>query len=100
MGNIFADGEYVDTLGIVDFEDYDYLAKDTGENYYIAVDGATESEWTGKIHQGYTEASNINVVSEMVEMIEIARAYEANQKAVQTMDSMLDRSVNQVGKLA
>ncbi len=100
LGNIFADGEYVDTLGIVDFEDYDYLAKDTGENYYIAVDGATESEWTGKIHQGYTEASNINVVSEMVEMIEIARAYEANQKAVQTMDSMLDRSVNQVGKLA
>ncbi|MCI5603686.1 MAG: flagellar hook-basal body protein [Lachnospiraceae bacterium] len=99
LGNIYADGEYVDTLGITDFEDYNYLAKDTGENYLIAVDGATETEWSGKIHQGYTEASNINVVSEMVEMIEIARAYESSQKAVKTMDEMMDKSVNNVGKL-
>lgn len=99
LGNIYADGEYVDTLGITDFEDYNYLAKDTGENYLITVDGATETEWSGKIHQGYTEASNINVVSEMVEMIEIARAYESNQKAVKTMDEMMSKSVNNVGKL-
>lgn len=99
LGNIYADGEYVDTLGITDFEDYNYLAKDTGENYLIAVDGATETKWSGKIHQGYTEASNINVVSEMVEMIEIARAYESNQKAVKTMDEMMSKSVNNVGKL-
>ena len=99
LGNIYADGEYVDTLGITDFEDYNYLAKDTGENYLTAVDGATETEWSGKIHQGYTEASNINVVSEMVEMIEIARAYESNQKAVKTMDEVMSKSVNNVGKL-
>lgn len=100
LGDIYADGEYVDTLGIVDFEDYNYLAKDTGENYYIAVDGATETEWSGRIAQGYLEMSNINVVSEMVEMIEIARAYESNQKAVQTVDTLLEKSVNQVGRLA
>lgn len=99
LGNIYADGEFVDTLGIVDFEDYNYLAKDTGENYFIAVDGATETEWSGEVAQGYLEMSNINVVSEMVEMIEIARAYESNQKAVQTMDTMLEKSVNQVGSL-
>ena len=100
LGNIYADGDLIDALGIVDFEDYDYLAKDTGENYFTATEGAAETEWTGKVHQGYTEASNINVISEMVEMIEIARAYESNQKAVQTMDTMLDKSVNQVGRLA
>ena len=33
LGNIYADEEYIDTLGITDFEDYNYLAKDTGENY-------------------------------------------------------------------
>lgn len=99
LGDIYADGEYIDTLGVVDFEDYNYLSKDTGENYYVPVNGATETEWTGKVHQGHTEASNINVVSEMVEMIEIARAYESNQKAVQTMDSMLEKSVNQIGRL-
>lgn len=99
LGNIYADEEYVDTLGIVDFEDYNYLKKDTGENYYVTVDGAVETEWSGKINQGYLEMSNINVVSEMVEMIEIARTYEANQKMVQTVDTMLDKSVNRVGRL-
>lgn len=42
--------------------------------------------------------SNINVISEMVEMITISRAYESNQKAIQTIDSSLEKSVN-LGKL-
>ena len=64
------------------------------------MDGATETEWNGKVAQGYLEMSNINVVSEMVEMIAISRAYESNQKAIQTVDTMLEKSVNQVGRLA
>lgn len=100
LGGIYADEEYIDTLGIVDFEDYNYLSKDTGENYYVAVEGATERPWEGKVNQGFLEMSNINVVSEMVEMIEISRAYESNQKAIQTVDSMIEKSVNNVGRLA
>lgn len=52
-----------------------------------------------KVVQGTIEASNVNVVKEMVDMITITRAYEANQKIIQTMDTMLDKSVNQVGKV-
>lgn len=98
LGNIYADGELVDTLGIIDFEDYDYLEK-YGENMYTPVEGAVQTEASAKVSQGYLEMSNINVVSEMVEMINITRAYEANQKAVQTADSMLEKSVNTVGSL-
>ena len=43
--------------------------------------------------------ANVQVVSEMVDMITITRAYEANQKIIQTIDTMLDKAVNQVGKL-
>ncbi len=43
--------------------------------------------------------SNINVVKEMVEMITISRAYESNQKLIQAADDMLDKSVNQVGRV-
>lgn len=100
MGNIYADGEYVDTLGVVDFEDYNYLSKDTGENYYVALDGAEEISADSRIAQGYLEMSNVNVVNEMVDMIEIARAFEANQKVEQTIDNMLDKSVNNVGRLS
>ena len=56
-------------------------------------------EAAGAIEQGYTEQSNVNVVSEMVNMIAITRAYEANQKIIKTVDTMLDKSVNSVGKL-
>jgi len=43
----------------------------------------------GTIVQGSVEASNVNVVEEMVNMIETQRAYEMNSKAVQTTDQML-----------
>ena len=91
-GDIYADGEYVDSLRIVDFEDYNNIEK-FGENLYNVVDGATETESTAAVKQGYLEMSNINVVKEMVEMITISRAYESNQKLIQTEDDMLDKSV-------
>ena len=69
-GQITADGELVDTLNIVDFEDYDYLKK-YGDTMYEPVDGATTKDAEGEILQGYTEQSNVNVVREMVDMITI-----------------------------
>jgi flagellar basal-body rod protein FlgG len=48
----------------------------------------------GKLVQGALEASNVNVVEEMVNMIETQRAYEVNSKAIASADGML-RFVNQ-----
>ncbi len=97
-GTIMADGEVIDRIKITDFTDYDYIIK-TGDNMYTTVDGATEKESDASVLQGYTEQSNVNVVSEMVDMITITRAYEANQKVVRAMDSMMEKAVNQVGRL-
>jgi flagellar basal-body rod protein FlgF len=47
-GDIYADGEYVDSLRIVDFEDYNNIEK-FGENLYNVVDGATETESTAAV---------------------------------------------------
>jgi flagellar basal-body rod protein FlgG len=66
---------------------------------YEALDGAIEKDSTASIQQGYTEQSNVNVVSEMVEMIAVTRAYEANQKVIKTVDQTLDLAVNSVGKV-
>lgn len=92
-GEIYADGQFVDKLAIVDFEDYDYIEA-YGENLYRAVDGATQTEPTAKVNQGYLEASNINVVTEMVDMISIARDFESNQKIMNTIDEMLGKMVS------
>ena len=43
----------------------------------------------GTLQQGSVEASNVNVVEEMVNMIETQRAYEMNTKAISTTDQML-----------
>lgn len=48
----------------------------------------------GSIQQGALEASNVNVVEEMVNMIETQRAYEINSKAISAVDGML-RFLNQ-----
>ncbi len=93
LGNIYADGELVDSFKLTDFEDYNYLKK-YGENLYTAIDGAKEKAAVCRVNQGYLEMSNINVVSEMVEMINISRAYESNQKVIQTIDSTLEKAVN------
>ncbi len=43
----------------------------------------------GSIMQGYSEASNVNIVEEMVNLIVAQRAYEINSKSIQTSDEML-----------
>ncbi|GAA4327761.1 flagellar basal-body rod protein FlgG [Pigmentiphaga soli] len=45
----------------------------------------------GLINQGYVEASNVNVVEELVGMIQTQRAYEINSRAISTADQMLQR---------
>lgn len=45
----------------------------------------------GTLQQGYIETSNVNVVSELVNMIQTQRAYEMNSKSIQTADQMLSK---------
>ena len=97
-GSIYADGKYVDKLIITDFDDYGYLQKQ-GDSRYKPVEGANAVQGNALIEQGFLEQSNVNVVSEMVEMIAITRAYEANQKVIQTVDGTLDLAVNSVAKV-
>ena len=62
-------------------------------NLYRAVDGAVTTDSTAAVNQGYIESSNINVVTEMVDMINISREYESNQKIVNAIDEMLGKMV-------
>lgn len=98
LGYIWQNDQLVAQMGLADFEDYDFLEK-YGENLIQTVDGATLAPANCRVEQGYIEASNVNVVTEMVSMIQISRAYEANQKVIQTMDTMIDKAVNQLGKV-
>ena len=72
-----------------------------GGNIYeeTAASGAPENgspaeAGFGSIMQGYTEASNVNIVEEMVNLIVAQRAYEINSKSIQTSDEMLQNINN------
>ena len=97
-GTIYVDGILIDTLLISDFEDYNYLRK-TADTMFETVEGAIEIPSTSSVIQGYTEQSNVNVVTEMVDMITITRAYEANQKVIQSIDRTLELAANSIGKV-
>ncbi len=97
-GNITQGGAILTQIRVVDFEDYNYL-EHFGENFYQPVEGYQLKEPNAKVFSGYLEQSNVTVVSEMVELISISRAYEANQKVIQTIDGSLDVAANQLGKL-
>lgn len=88
-----SEGEFIDRIKVVRFDNERYLKKmgnslwasgDVSGSPYIA-----EGKERPKMIQGYMETSNVNVVQEMVKMIEVNRAYEANQKAIQSEDSMM-----------
>ena len=98
LGNIYQNNQLVATLRITDFEDYNYVEK-YGENYYQTVEGAKEKNGDYQVIAGYLEMSNIKVVSDMVEMISVSRAYETNQKLIQTYDGSLEIAANQIGKV-
>jgi len=100
--NLWDEPKLLDTLKIVNFDNDRYLKKQGSSLYY-------DTETSGpavtiplderpKVLQGFVEASNVNPVVEMVQMIEVNRAYEANQKIIQTHESMLGTLINQIAK--
>ena len=52
---------------------------------------------TSTIQQGFLEASNVDIVKEMIEMIISFRNYEADSKAIKTQDDSLEQLFNRVG---
>ena len=97
-GRVFADNQQISQLQFVQFDDWRALHKQ-GDNLLVAQPGAVPQQATGRIEQGALEKSNTQIVSEMVELIANHRQYEANSKSVVTQDSMLDKSVNEVGRM-
>ncbi len=90
-----AAAQQIGTLQLADFVNPEGL-QSMGDNLYreTAASGAPQLgqpglNGLGTLQQGSLEGSNVNVVSEMVDMIETQRTYEMNSKAVSAADQML-----------
>jgi flagellar basal-body rod protein FlgG len=75
--------------------------RDLGGNLYQVSDASGEpvlqnpgENGMGTLQQGYTEASNVQVVQEMVNMITAQRAYEIVSKSIQVSEDMMQVADN------
>jgi flagellar basal-body rod protein FlgG len=102
--NLWEETALLDTLKVVDFDLDRYLEKQGSSLYRESETSGPaqimESGSRPKVIQGFVEASNVDVVTEMVQMIEVNRAYEANQKIIQTEEAALDTLINQIARLS
>jgi flagellar basal-body rod protein FlgF len=67
-----------------------------GDSYFT---GTAAGRGTGEIRSGYLESSNVEAGKVMVDMMASLRAFEAGQKAIQTIDGTLQQAAGQVGNL-
>ena len=93
--------EPIGNLKFVNFDDHSKLSKE-GDGLFKISDPSVRQIATKnlKVHQGYLEASNVNSIEEMTNMIVTLRTFEAYQKVIQSIDQADDQAVNTIGRVA
>lgn len=99
-GQVFDGEESVGTISVAQFGPDALLEK--VENGYFRPAHGQEQLMTAdnyRIEQGALEASNFNIVEEMVKMIEVTRVFESYQKILQSFDQQDSQLVRTLGNL-
>ena len=100
FGEIIQDGQITDKLTLSNFTNVADLKK-VGGSFFQFVDNPTGKmvDFEGEVKQGVLEHSNVDAITEMISLIEMNRNYESNQKVVTTIDEMLGKAVNDLGRV-
>ncbi len=99
-GDIMIGKDHVGKMRIVEFRDQAKLKKEGSALFRSDEEndpGLIEKEFP-VVRQGFLEESNVDGIAEMIEMIEISRHFESNQKAIASQDSTLEKLM-EMGKL-
>jgi flagellar basal-body rod protein FlgG len=99
-GNLTVDGKAQDQLLIVKVKDQNQLFK-VGHSLFEATpqNKIDMSPDDIQVQQGFLEQSNVNSITEMVNMIEVQRSYEQNAKIISMYDQVLGEASSQIGSL-
>jgi len=100
QGEIYMNDELVSKISVVEFSDLNKVRKIGGLNFENKdpnnnppkVAANTETK------QGMVETSNVNPVEEISNLIRANRMFEEDLKAMKTVNEMLQKEVNDVGK--
>lgn len=96
-GTVFQGSTALGKLSIQKFADPSRLIPVAG-GFFVAPPGVTpERVDNPELLQGYLEASNVTPLREMVDLVLISRAYEANQKIISTVDQQMQKTLDALG---
>jgi flagellar basal-body rod protein FlgG len=99
-GEIVLNNSVIDTLRIVSAQNPQDFVK-IGSNMFQRAPGAAEPGPAEgfAVKQGFLEDSNVNALEEMVALMDILHQFQVAEKAVKTEDSVLNRAVNDIGRV-
>ncbi|KAA3637560.1 MAG: flagellar hook-basal body protein [Calditrichaeota bacterium] len=96
-GIVSANGSNVGQITPVTVANLDELEK-LGNSMFLLPEGIETTDVDkSTIQQGYLEASNVDIVREMIEMIISFRNFEADSKSIQVQDNSLEQLFSRVG---
>lgn len=96
-GTIQQGGAAIGKIAVVQFPDNAKLRPISG-GFFLAPDGVDpEAVPEPDLIQGYLEGSNTSSLREMVDLVLISRAYEANQKIITTVDEEMGKTLEALG---
>ncbi len=97
-GSIFQGNEQIGKLAVVTLDNTAAFHKVGHSQYTIKPNMNVQiiPATNFKLHQGFLEASNVNIIKEMTDMIQTTRAFENTQKAIKTYDEMANKLVNEI----
>jgi flagellar basal body rod protein FlgG len=98
-GSIKVNGEQVGSIGLVHFKNASTSLQQSAFGRFVAPqkDAVKGLAVNDQLLQGKLEGSNTNAVTEMTNMIQAVRLYEANQKTIQAADSNQNQLINTLG---
>lgn len=98
-GTLYADEAPVGKIKISAFKDPYALTRSIDGRFIDDGKAGQKNPDAYNIAGGYLEMSNVNVVREMTDMMEIQRTFETYQKVILTLSDMDKISTSRIGKL-
>ena len=100
MGEVIVNDQTINRLNIIDIDNIKDLRKIGGNLFKIEDNMQLQTRpFQGEVVQGFLENSNVDAIKEMVEMMTMFRNHESSQRVIKAYDDLLQRAVNEVGKV-
>lgn len=96
-GTLKQNGQTVGKIGVQDVQDKSQLIRSHG-GFALPKDATTQLyQVEANIRQGYLENSNVSNTTEMINLINVSRSFQLNQRTISNYDDLLGKAIRSLG---